>query len=203
MTPSQYAQACADTYDPAAKWDHDWRINGIHVSHRVVEGLNVFAFEGSKTAQDWLRDCEGWPAWHDRLGFVHAGFLVGVGEVFAALRSAVPEGPYAFTGHSLGGARARVQAAYFVVNGIAVQEVHVFGSPKPAFENLSRIIEKSGMKHVSWRNRNDPVPLVPGILPMWQHPEAWGRVSASPLPTDLEPLRDHHIELYQRGVIAS
>lgn len=203
MTPFEFAQACADTYDapgaaPGAAWVHEWRVADVHVCHRVVDGVNVFAFEGSKTATDWLRDGEGWPAWHPALGFVHHGFLEGLDEVFAAIQPCAGE-RNAFTGHSLGGARARVHAAYFAVKGIPVDEVHVFGSPKPAFANLSRIIQKSGMRHFSWRNRNDPVPLVPGILPYWEHPEAYGVFDQAPDPQDLEPLRDHHMALYLAG----
>ena len=199
MTPIQAAQACSDSYDPAAKWDHEWVEEEVRVYHRNVEGLDIFAFRGSITALDWMRDAEGWPAWDSNLGFVHAGFMRGAKRVYAEIQAAA--GPrVAFTGHSLGGARARVQAALWAVNGRKVESLITFGSPKPAFANLSRVIQKSGMAHSSYRNRNDPVPLVPAILPMWEHPDLWKAVDVAPEPTDLEPLRDHHIELYLRGV---
>lgn len=199
ISPLQFAQACADTYVPETKWDHEWRIDGVHIGHRLIDGMDLFAFEGSKTAEDWMRDLEGWPAWHPELGFVHAGFLHGEDDVFKAIRAVLTAPRAAFTGHSLGGAEARVQAALFATQRLPVAEVHVFGSPRPAFENLSRIIQKSGMRHVSWRNRNDPVPLVPGILPMWTHPEPWGVFSEAPAGDDFDPLRDHHMALYLAG----
>ena len=198
MTPLQAAQVCADTYDQAAQWDHFWAIEDVLVSHRSIDGLNVFAFRGSQTAVDWLRDAEGWPMWHDRLGFVHAGVLRGLDAVYEAIKGAAGE-RNAFVGHSLGGARARVHAAHFVMSGYPVEECHVFGSPRPAFANLRRIIEKSGMKHLSWRNRNDPVPLVPALLPYWEHTEAYGAFDVPADPKDLDPLRDHHMAHYVEG----
>jgi len=197
-TCSQYAQASSDAYDPAAKWDHEWRIDGVHVCHRKIEDVDLFAFEGTKAPEDFIRDAEVFPVWHPMLGFIHAGFLHGEDDVYKSI-SQVAGKRNCFTGHSLGGAEARVQAGMFVVMGIPVEEVHVFGSPRPGFANLRRVIEKSGMRHVSWRNRNDPIPCVPGILPLWEHTEAPGGMDQAAAPGDFSPVRDHHVKLYLAG----
>jgi predicted lipase len=104
------------------------------------------------------------------------------------------------TGHSLGAARARVFAALRVVNHLPVDRLCVFGSPRPGFANLARVIQKSGMIHMSFRNRNDPVTEVPTILPQWEHTENYILLDEHAIADDYSPLRDHHIELYQRGV---
>lgn len=154
--------------------------------------------------------------WDEQLGYVHCGFMLGMRALLKVLQGTIPaDALIAITGHSLGGARARILCALFIVNGWSVLQVVTFGSPKPAFVNLARIIQKAAVipdgsntpilgEHASYRNRNDPVPMAPIDLPKmdWEHTEAWVRVDAAPAATDFEPLRDHHIELYLRGLLA-
>lgn len=194
------ARLCANLYDDKSEgWLHHFVIEDIVFAHVKVDDSDVLVFRGSITALDWIRDAEGWPAWDSKLGFVHAGFLRHMDDALETVRPFLGQ-KVVITGHSLGGARARVMAALLIVNGLPINQVTVFGSPRPAFENLSRILQKSGAIHTSYRNRNDPVPLVPGILPNWTHPEQWIALNEAPAADDLEPLRDHHIELYLRGV---
>jgi pimeloyl-ACP methyl ester carboxylesterase len=126
---------------------------------------------------------------------VHGGFLAGMDDALAAVKAAAI-GPVTITGHSLGGARARIAAAKMLVRRLPVVKVVTFGSPKPAFGNLARVIQKSGVEHVSYRNRNDPVPLVPMVLPFWQHTEGWTVVDGAPDADELDALRDHSIARY-------
>lgn len=193
----QCAHLSAAIYDgDAAAWDHYWTADDIVCGHKRIGEDDVLVFRGTATAQDWIVDAEAWPCWDRELGFVHAGFLAGMDVVLQQVQAAIGHAIEVITGHSLGGARARVAAAKLLVRGQPVRQLITFGSPKPAFANLSRVIQKSGIKHVSYRNRNDPVPLVPAILPQWQHPEQWIAVDSSPGSDDLDCLRDHSSSLY-------
>lgn len=197
------AQASNNIYDSEIGYDHYWELNDVVVAHQRIEDEDLIILRGTKTAQDCMRDAEAIPVWHDKLGFCHSGFLLGMDEVFAEVRKVVNK-KVRITGHSLGGARARILAALFVVNPSPCEgtslSVCTFGSPKPGFINLARIIQKSGMEHSSYRNRNDIVPMVPAILPLWEHTEPWILLDASPDNDDFEPLRDHSSSLYVTGV---
>ena len=123
------------------------------------------------------------------------GFWLGIPELFATVKN-IPS-PI-ITGHSLGGAHARVLAGMFALAGLPVAELVTFASPRPAFPNLQRVIEISGMPHRSYRFHNDPVPLVPfplAVLP-WTHTEEWIPLAGNTEPENLDPLRDHSIANY-------
>ena len=203
MTISNFelAKFSAQIYDDAARsgWDHYLERDNVHVGVVKVQDVHVVAFRGTQEAVDWLRNLDARPEWHDTLGFVHAGFSDGMDDVAAELNCLLGD-RVALTGHSLGGARARILAALRIAAGQPVDTLTVFGSPKPGFINVSRIIQKSGMGHISFRNRNDPVPLLPAILPLWKHPESWISLDARPAVNDFDPLRDHSMDLYLQGV---
>lgn len=201
-TPFKLAQLSHAIYDPLGEFDQLWTIKGVVIALAKVDDVDVLVLRGSATAEDWMRDAGAFPQWHSDIGFCHAGFLIGMDEVFATVRAVV--GPkVVITGHSLGGARARILAALFVVNKVPVQMVCVFGSPKPGFANIGRVLAKGGVEHLSHRNRNDVVPLTPGVLPFWQHTEDWIAVDAAPAVSNLEPLRDHSSELYVKALSGS
>ena len=205
ISPLALAQACADAYaDAPAGFDHIWEFSGTHAAHRRVEGADIIVFRGSKDAEDWIRDLEAVPIWDSRLGFVHAGFMMGMYDVLAAVALAAVK-DIVVTGHSLGGARARILAALLAYSGKPVSQCCVFGSPRPGFANLSRILQKSATPLASYRNYHDPVPLVPAAwVPVigdpWVHPDPWISLEEHSAPDDLEPLRDHHIQRYLDGL---
>lgn len=200
ISPIVLAQACADAYaDAPAGFDHLWEFSGTHAAHRKIEGADLIVFRGSKDAEDWMRDAEAVPIWDSRLGFVHGGFMAGMYDVLAAVTLATSN-RLVVTGHSLGGARARILAALVAYSGSPVLQCTVFGSPRPGFANLSRILQKSKTPLSSYRNREDPVPLVPFMGGLYVHPDQWIALDAHAAPGDLEPLRDHHIALYQEGL---
>lgn len=206
MTDLDYANLCARIYQVDAStdkfWAHYWEIDDVVCGHTIVEKLDVIVFRGSVTLEDWLRDVAAIPMWHSKLGFVHSGFYKGLDTLYPLIQAVVVGKQIAITGHSLGAARACDMAGLFVydtgVGACPVTELVTFGQPKPAWANLGRIITKSGMRHISYRNRNDPVSLVPP--PPFENTELWVSLNAEPSPTDLEPLRDHHIQLYIKGL---
>lgn len=181
-------------YDATAEdWDHLFDSCGVVVGVKSVEGVDVIAFRGSKTAEDWIDDIRIWPSWHKLLGFCHSGFIDGIDEVFQELAAKAGE-RVIFTGHSLGGARARLQAAHFIASGRKVEGVVVFGSPRPAFSKVKGILLGSGADLMSFRNCDDPVPLVPSLLGLYQHPDDWKPVVG--VRDFINPVKDHGIENY-------
>jgi hypothetical protein len=193
------ATICSDLYTDAGTWDHTWDCSGTHAAHRKVGEIDVIVFRGSKDVEDWICDIEAFPVWDAKLGFVHGGFLWGMNDALAQILTVV--GPrVAVTGHSLGGARARIMAGMLACMGRPVEQCVVFGSPRPAFANLMRVLQKSLTPMVSYRNRNDPVPLVPYMAGLYTHPDTWITLDTAPAVDNLEPLRDHHIALYLEGL---
>lgn len=200
VSPLVLAQVCADDYaDAPAGFDHVYEFSGTHLAHRKIGDVDVIVFRGSLDAQDWMDDAFAVPLWDAQLGFVHCGFMAGMQDAYVQVLLAV--GPrVVVTGHSLGGARARILAAMLAYAGRPVLQCCVFGSPRPAFVNLSRILQKSGTPLASYRNRNDPVALVPFFGGLYVHPDQWIAVDSAPPPDDLEPLRDHHMAHYIDGL---
>lgn len=212
MTDLEHAGLCARIYAADAStdkfWAHYWTAADIVCGHVQLDGVDYLVFRGSVTPEDWMRDMDAIPAWHAKLGFVHAGFYEGLDTLYPLITAAVGKS-IVVLGHSLGAARACDVAGLFAYDAAAaglpcpVQTLCTFGQPKPGFVNLARLITKSGMAHRSYRNRNDPVPLVPftiAALMDFVHTEDWIALDAAPSPTDLEPLRDHHIGLYVQGL---
>lgn len=195
------AQLSAQIYQSLDGFDKSWTKDDVVIATKRIGDTDVLVLRGSQTAEDWLRDAEAVPQHHHQLGMCHAGFLAGMDDVFAEVRGVV-EPQVAITGHSLGGARARILAGLFVCNRLKVDQLCVFGSPKPAFAGLATIIQRSGMAHTSYRNRQDVVPTVPlGAFP-WVHTEPWIAVDAVPGITSLAWLRDHCSSLYVNALTA-
>lgn len=206
MSLSPLLMACAsdEIYTaPSSVYDHYWEIGGVVLGHKVVDNTDLLVLRGSATAEDWVRDATAIPKWHPQLGFCHAGFLEGMDEVYAAVRQMVTK-RLAISGHSLGGSRARILAALFAAYGFPCAggslQLCTFGAPKAGFINHARVIQKSGMEHASYRNRNDIVPILPFLIPLWEHSEPWIHVDAAPADDDFEPLRDHSSALYVQAL---
>jgi hypothetical protein len=203
IQPLGLARLNAQIYASSSGWLNYWQYDHAIVGHTQVDGVDVLVLRGTVDVADWIRDIEAeFPIWHPDLGFCAGGFLAGMDDVFAEVRGAVGCN-LVITGHSLGGARARILAGLFACSGVPINYLCVFGSPKPAFLNLARIIQKSGMMHASYRNRNDIVPTVPlTAAPFldFVHTEDWIVLNAAPAETNLEALRDHSIDLYVQGL---
>jgi hypothetical protein len=198
VTHLMMAEACDNLYSQASGWDNYWTIGGVVIAHQRIDDTDLLVLRGSLTTEDWVRDALAVPVWHDQLGFVHAGFAEDMDDVYATVSKVV--GPkVAITGHSLGGARGRILTALFAVSGKPIDELVTFGSPKPGFINLARVVQKCGSAHTSYRNRNDIVPTL-AMLPCWEHTEPWTALNAAPAQDDLAALRDHSATLYRAGL---
>lgn len=201
ISPIVLIGLCNDLYTNPEKLDQLWEFEGCHAGRKRIDDTDVIVLRGSLDAVDWIRDTEVVAIWDYRLGFVHGGFMTGMNDVLVAVSlNGLPK--LVVTGHSLGGARARILAALLAYSGKPVDQCCVFGSPRPGFANLSRILQKSGTPLASYRNCNDPVPLVPFMGGLYQHPDQWIALDAHSAPDDLEPLRDHHGARYLEGLTA-
>lgn len=202
ITSLQCCEYARDLYDPVPFGRFDWirEISGVVVGYNALD--NILVLRGSATVEDWVRNFVAIPVWDSDLGFCEAGFLIGIDDVVTSVHNDIKPG-MTISGHSLGGAHARLLAGKFAKMGIPVSFLCTFGSPKPAFINLARIIQKSGMLHTSYRNRNDCVPTLPlTIEPCFDfvHTESWLCLNSAPEVDNLEALRDHAIDLYCKGL---
>ena len=198
----ELAQACSDTYDDAAVWDQSWTRENIHVGLRHAGEVNIVAFRGSVDEQDWIRDFMGWPRKHPLLGYCHSGFLDGMDTVADELGMAVGARPVAFTGHSLGAARALIMAGIWAVQHRPVDVVVTFGTPRPGMAQLSHILNTGGFFIKHYRNGPDPVAEVPvSLAPLWlyQKPQPDTPLSVPP-PEAYDPAHWHHMPLYLAGI---
>lgn len=192
-TYSTLAQISALIYDQVEGWDNYWVIEDVVVA-RIG---NTIVFRGSATMDDWLHNADMVPQWHSTLGYCHRGFLAHLDVVFDIVKEHVQEG-FQITGHSLGGARARLLGGLFIVNNKPPKSVVTFGAPKPAFVNLRRLYEKSTCDHVSFKNRNDIVVTLPHAFD-YVHTENYIEVNAAPAEDNFDALRDHSSLLYVKA----
>jgi hypothetical protein len=203
-TDLELAQACADTYDPAARWDQSWTREHVHVGLRHAGDHDIVAFRGSIDEIDWIRDFNGWPSKHAVLGYCHSGFLAGMGTVASELSQAItPERPYALTGHSLGAARALIAAGLLTAAKTPPVLVVTFGTPRPGMAQLTRILNTGGYFIKCYKNGPDPVAEVPvRLAPLWlyQKPVIDTPIEVAPADDAHDPFHWHHMPLYLEGV---
>jgi hypothetical protein len=210
MNIVDYASVCSQSYDttPGGTAKYPWTggiiSNNITALVTLIAGDPVIVLPGSKTPIDWIRDVSALPVYDKQLGWCHDGFHQGMSGLFKSLVKYARDLPISITGHSLGGARARILAGYFLASGYKVKNLITFGAPKPAYDQLKDIISKSGCTHLSYKNGSDIVPELPLTIPPvfnYVHTEDYilidGGPPLHPLPNSIE---DHHIELYIRGL---
>lgn len=204
----ELAQAANDCYPDCLAggglWAQTWMTNDIHVGLRHATGGDIIAFRGSIDETDWLRDFEGWPRKHPKLGYCHSGFLENMDAVAIELSMAIgPEKPYAITGHSLGAARALILSAMMVLAKTPPALVVTFGTPRPGMGQLSDILRNGGFPIRHYKNGPDPVADVPVTIPplwLYQKPVVDTALSMAPSEGALDPFHWHHMPLYLEGI---
>lgn len=207
ITALQAVQMAAEVYDaPPSAWTNFWDEDGVVLAHRVIGADHVLAFRGSVTALDWARDAAAVPVVDLEVGMVHGGFAAGLDGALAKAMAVIPNGaPISLTGHSLGGARARIAAAKLLLRGCWVTSVRVFGSPKPGFGRLASIFAGRPCVHQSWRHGEDPVPMLP-LGTFWRHTEQWQALPdlgpQHPAGEVVDNLLDHRVANYVKGIAA-
>jgi len=108
---------------------------------------------------------------------VHSAWWANLASVYDELVNAINnqgagEKRLYITGHSLGAALA-VLAAYRlkVMDGIAVDEVYTFASPKVGNRAFRWVYDNAGLGEITqrWVNYGDPAPFVPGAVAEYDH----------------------------------
>ena len=199
MNDLYLAKLCQAAYDPGSSWDARWTQKSVYVYCRKVNGTYVIVFRGSDNLTDWLDNLKGWPIYHKDLGFCHTGFLEDMDTVVGEVLALVNGSPMIITGHSLGAARALILGGLLTVLGVKPQAIVVFGEPRPGFAKLKKILLAGSFPIRSYKNRDDPVTLVPYYLGLYKHPTEAIKLDVLTTPSH-KGIRDHGIELYVKGV---
>lgn len=127
-------------------------------SHFFGTGWSPIAFTGT----DWYHDLNATANVRTIDGLsmnIHEGFWHSSNSVFGWVKeqamTAADDGKYIWvTGHSLGGASATLTAARLhYEEGIPVQGLHTFGSPKVGDLNLQKLFTESGVGGVVLKDR--------------------------------------------------
>lgn len=194
------ARACAALYAPQpGDFDHVEETAGVCWALRRYPDLDLLVFRGSMTKEDWFRDVLAELPVTTNGAWYPAGFEEGLNEARQAIVPLVsPSKAIIVAGHSLGAARAAIFA------GMAgwrfpVARLILFGCPRPGTTDLPR--QLSGVPIASYRNRQDPVTMVP-TDPPWSHVAPFIELDAPPDPADISIFRDHHLPLYIAGLEA-
>lgn len=174
-----------------------WATDTAHVCRTDLTDVTIVSFRGSATLQDWLTDldaapCE--PVAHPKLGTMPSGFLESAQSVFDAIMRDVI-GQWVITGHSLGGAQARIVSALAILAGRAPARLVTFGSPRTGA--LGGLIAM--LPGTDFCNKRDPVPGVPLGYP---HPRLVRHIGVPSLLDDWEPINCHYIASYAASLAA-
>lgn len=137
----------------------------------------VVGFQGTKNRREFITDLSAWKVARPSGYRVHAGFNIALGSVYGDLlrylNSVItPDSEIWLTGHSLGGALAKLCALRLHEFGLKVSGVYTFGQPR-VFDVSGAKIYSSALGAVTFRCRDkaDGIPLVPLAIDGFHHSE--------------------------------
>lgn len=175
------------TTDPSVAWCEE---ADTHVLIDRRERDLIVAFRGTADLRNWLTDLDC-PLLRVLNFRVHRGFFQAMQSVELDLDASLAEGHATrlwVTGHSLGGALAKLWALWAVGRGHAVAGVYTFGQPRVGDAAFVSFYD-SVLKAQSFRvvHADDIVPRVPWQLARYRHaghevyyPSTVGRDSVEP-----------------------
>ena len=148
----------------------------------------VIAFRGTKEPTDFLTDALFALLPISALESVHAGFWLSIESAYTELRQhaeAAGSRRIWLTGHSLGGALATVLAYRLQRDGIRVQGVYTYGSPRVGSSTfaLSYGLLFADRPTQRWVDVNDPVALVPTPAMGYAHVGRYNHIVPVPFTT--------------------
>lgn len=175
-TAARLAEFSASAYRPASPIIVENRTTGALAAVTPIDEDLVIAFRGTCNLANVIIDacCRRTPLFRGSSAEVHAGFLAAFRSIEEKLRatitghlSARPDLRLWFTGHSLGGALAKLAAFHFAS---ANTSVYTFGEPRSgnaAFRNAY----DSQLRARTFRvvHADDIVPRLPWMLGAYRH----------------------------------
>lgn len=147
----------ADSYNA----DHvfTYQTDAFHATLEEIDGAAIVVPRGSKSALDWIMDCDAIPVEHRGYWF-HAGFLKDVLPVVSRIQADISaDKPLWFVGHSKGGAEAVDLAVLFALDGRLPAGLVTCGAPKAIYASVARLLDPVE-KRQYWHG-HDPVPELP------------------------------------------
>jgi len=164
------------------------------ISSEVINGVTtvIVAFRGSKQPKDFIHDAEAWmidlvEADGAPTACVHYGFLKDFEAINVEVVSQVKQitsmmpAQIIITGHSLGGALAKLAGLEFARQKLPLQNVVTFGQPRVGNDVFAQMYDATlhpqingpgaTLKDITYRvvNQNDIVPRSPGVLLGYRH----------------------------------
>lgn len=199
ITNKQLVQVAAATYVPGAVADFRGADGAVQVFRTAVDGLAVYAIEGTHDSLGWALDFMALPLPshvsenHPDVGWTHSGMTAALDSVWGPLVKALfAEPAYAICGHSLGAALAILATGRMVVMKHPPVQWAAFAPPRVGFQKLIELV--ATVPGNAYRNGNDPVTDVPfKEEPLWvyeQVPLIRGGAVCRP------PWDAHHIQHY-------
>lgn len=151
----------------------------IHAVLIELEAVNILAFKGTHSFRNWMED-----GLVERVDLgthkVHKGFWEAHKsiriKVVNAMKAADPQAkkPLWITGHSLGGALAKLMALWIAQNFELIQIDHVVTLGEPRWTNFEGVaLYEKLLGSRSWRvvDKLDPVAMIPFLLGRYRHTE--------------------------------
>jgi len=173
----------------------------LSIIHCPLSFDTIVAFRGTADLRNWLTDldCELVPVLNFR---VHRGFYEAMQAVEADLDASLGGAQKTrlwVTGHSLGGALAKLWALWAAARGHDVAGVYTFGQPRVGDASFALLYD-SVLRARSFRvvHADDIVPRVPWMLSRYRHAghevfySAEGRMQSAEIPALNSPLIDCH-----------
>ncbi len=193
-----YAQAIYDPVDQTA-FDFNLMICGVSVGIKELDDVTIFSFAGSEKPLDFLRDGYLIPGYHQGVGIVAEGFMVGMHSVFEYLIRYIKYAKsISITGHSLGASHAQIFAKMVINAGAKVDSLYLFAPPKTGYSELRDALIEAISTVKAYRNGKDLIP----DFPLGEHWAQFDLIDLNEEPDEMQvdPIRWHMINLYRRGI---
>lgn len=182
---------------PDGFWTHLFPNDAGYVGVKRTPDGDVVVWRGSTTENDWLANFAAEPENDGRIGWVHSGFMGGVEALYDKLDAVLSPRVYV-VGHSRGAAQAGLFARLRKYYSKCPVRLCRFGSPRFGF------VSESDVPGTSYKNRNDPVTLVPFTLAPKYDYRDFGPFTAVDVAPDFGDswglLADHHMRLYHTAM---
>ena len=136
----------------------------------------IVAVKGTNSLKDFVLDAEAWMApiyfGNGKEGLVHQGFRDAFKGVVMNVDVAIARigKPVVFTGHSLGGAIAKLLSWYHLRVGGQLHSLYTFGQPRVGDKRFAQHCEELfGNRHFRFVDELDVVTRLPGLLLGFRH----------------------------------